>query len=462
MKSAVLFALVLTGCPAEDAPTEDSAAETDTDVDTDDSAAPVEPSFAVQITGPAATEPVDECGETCFSAVVTFDGEPVAGAIVDVWLGFDCVGVDLVSATDGTITACTSGLPLGTSEVIATAEWGAERAEGLSTVDVRPFGWDDGFVRDTTAVSALPWTPSFTRYTGNPVLPPGQAGAFDSVGTMVPSVARSDDGWVMWYAGTAEEDYLVGWATSPDGHSWTRGGTTAALANDNLEGSWKRYSTNSPMVLQDEGVWNVFYTGRAEETGNLTIGLATGSSPTDVADVPDNPVFSWNDDELGWAGQAVAHPAVLRNPAGWWELWYSTGYHKIGYAYSADGRTWSRYCQNPVFVGDSANAWESNQVKASEVVLHDGWYMMTYTGGATGAFHVGWAMSRDGLNWVRAPEPVLSPPEQGGTWESASVLGAAIAVDGDELRMWYAGTGQSGSAVGAASAPLPSSIPEAR
>jgi predicted GH43/DUF377 family glycosyl hydrolase len=444
-----LFALLLAGCPAEDAPSEDSAA-------------PVEPGFFVRLTSPDPTAAVDECAETCFSVVATLDGAPAVGAVVDVWVGADCVGADLVTGADGTVTACTSGLPVGTWEVIATAEHGAERAEGVSTLDVRPFGWADGFTRDATVVAALPWTPTFTRYSGNPVLPPGEAGAFDSVGTMVPSVARSDDGWVMWYAGTAEEDYLVGWATSPDGHAWARGGSTAALANDDVDGSWKRYSTNSPMVVQDGDTWNVFYTGRAEETGNLTIGLATGASATDVEDIPDNPVFSWNDEESSWAGQAAAHPAVLRNPAGWWELWYSTGYHKIGYAYSPDGRSWNRYCHNPIFTGDGANPWESNQVKAAEVILHDGWYMMTYTGGATGAFRVGWAMSRDGLHWVRAAEPVLSPPEEAGTWESSSVLSAAIAVDGDQLRMWYAGTGQSGSAIGAADAPLPTTIPEAR
>lgn len=431
-----------TGFPQPDMP--DSADSADTAA-----TAPL----ALSATGPE--RPVDECAEVCLSILAARGGVGVDDVEVDVWLGDDALAADLETRADGTVEACVAGLAPGVHEVLVVATAGDESVSTTAAFEVRPFGWVDGLVRDDTPVDEVPWTPQFTRYAGNPVLPPGPEGSWDAEGTIVPSVARTPDGWVMWYAGTAVEDYIVGVATSPDGLSWTKDPANPLFIGDGVEGSWRRYSTNSPMVLEADGAWWMYYTGRAEETGNLTIGVATGSSPVDLVDVPENPVFSWTEAESSWAGSAVAHPSVLVNEEGWWEMWYSTGYHRVGYAYSADGLTWNRYCHNPVFEGDpDALAWEANQVKATEVIRWNGWYYMTYTAGETGAFTVGWAASRDGLRWARADKPVLTPPETPGTWESNSVLSAPIVVVGDELWMWYSGTGPTGSAVGFASASL--------
>ncbi|MSQ01376.1 MAG: hypothetical protein EXR71_05710 [Myxococcales bacterium] len=409
--------------------------------------------LAIAATGPVVA--VDECAEVCFSVVVTRDGQGVDDALVDVWIGDRAFGADVPTGRDGTASICGVGLDVGVHEALVTATLDLESATTRTAATVAAFGWADGFERDVTPVDTLPWTPRFVRYAGNPVLPPGEAGTWDEVGDIVPSVARTDDGWVMWFAGTAAVDYIVGVATSLDGINWTKDPRNPLYSGDGIEGSWRRYSTNSPMILEHDGSWFMYYTGRSEETGNLNIGLAVGEDPSSVIDVPENPVFSWTEEESTWAGQAVAHPSVLVREDGWWEMWYSTGYHRIGYAYSPDGYTWSRYCKNPVFEGDQDRLdWETNQVKANEVLRHDGWYYMTYTAGDTGAFTVGWAMSRDGIHWVRAGEPVFTAATEAGTWESSSVLSAPIVVVGDELWMWYSGTGATGSAVGLAIAPL--------
>jgi len=409
--------------------------------------------IALTAAGPKAA--VDECEEACFHVAATRGGLAQRGVSVDVWMGDTVIAADLVTREDGTADACVAGLPVGQYGVTALAEYGELRASASTSVDIREFGWVDGFVRDDTPVTEMPWTPEFTRTSPDPVLPAGEAGTWDSIGTLLPSVARTNSGYVMWYAGTAADDYIVGAATSPDGVEWTKDPRNPLFTGDGIEGSWRRYSTNSPMIVEHDGTWYMYYTGRAEETGNLTLGLATGTDPVHLTDVATNPVFSWNDDESSWAGQAAAHPAVIYNPAGWWELWYSTGYHKIGYAYSPDGLSWSRYCKNPVFEGDPENLdWETNQVKANEVILWHDWYFMTYSAGDTGAFTIGWAASRDGLHWLRNPEPVFLPPEEPGTWESNSVLSAPIMPVGDELWMWYSGTGMTGSAIGLATASM--------
>ncbi len=190
--------------------------------------------------------------------------------------------------------------------------------------------------------------------------------------------------------------------------------------------------------------------------------MASGIKADAVSNHPENPVFSWVEEELLWAGTAVAHPAILHHPDGHWEMWYSTGLHKLGYAYSLDGLDWKRLCRNPVFAGSTGSSWESHQVKAVDVVFYKGWYLMAYTGGVRGAFQIGWAMSRDGLHWQRANAPVLGPNVVPGTWESTAVTGPSLLVDGDTLRMWYGGSGLTGSAIGLATAPLPSSFEAVR
>lgn len=428
--------------------------------------------LAVTLVSPTADVPADECDEVCFVARVEREGAAVEGATVSIEVeGWGFVGYGATDAA-GELTACASGLPLGTTSWVAAATDGADEAVAFGEVALEPFGWKYGLDRSLEPVDAVPWTPTFSRDAANPVLAAGAEGEFDDVGTLLASVAVDPaGGYAMWYAGQAETagDYLIGHASSPDGVAWTRSGMSDDISwPTEVEGEWKAYATNSPMVVFQDDEWRVYYTGRAEETGNLTIGLATSTQwaaengqagdSFHVADVPTNPVFSWIEEDTDWAGEAVAHPAVVY-AEGLWHLWYSTGRHRIGYAISEDGLAWERYCGGAVLEGDG-HGWDTNRVKAAEVVYWQGWYLMTYTGGDTGAFQVGWAMSRDGIRWAKAEDPVLTNGTAG-TWEGSSVLSGGMLVDEDAgtLRMWYGGTGMTGSAVGLATAPLPSSLP---
>jgi len=119
---------------------------------------------------------------------------------------------------------------------------------------------------------------------------------------------------------------------------------------------------------------------------------------------------------------------------------------------------WKRLCRNPVFEGATGDSWESNHVKAVDVVFHNGWYLMAYTSGVRGSFQIGWAMSRDGLHWTRSEAPVFGPNVTPGTWESSAVTGPSLMADGDTLRMWYGGSGLTGSAIGLATAELPTTF----
>ena len=398
---------------------------------------------------------VDACETTCLSVRLTHGDESISNASVDFWVENTALQLSVSTDEDGIAEGCSDSLPVGTWRAVAVSTVDGRRIEAMETLTVEPFGYADGIHRNSG--TGLPYIPSFTRFAGNPVLSAGSSGGFDSVGTFLPSVVRTEDAWVMWYAGTQDVDYAVGVASSLDGVHWVRR-LTPTLPPDFTEGSWKRHATNAPMIVPDGEGWRVYYAGRAEESRDISIGMAIGASADVVSDFPENPVFTWSESEEGWSGQAVAHPAIVHHPDGYWEMWYSTGLHKLGYAYSQDGIDWNRWCRNPVLSGGTGDSWESHQVKAVDVVFHNGWYLMAYTGGVRGSFRIGWAMSRDGLNWTRADTPVLRPAIEPGTWESSAVIGPSLMVDGDTLRMWYGGSGLTGSAIGLATAELPASF----
>lgn len=442
----------------------------------------------VVLVSPTADERSDECGDVCFEVAVTEEGQPLTGAEVDLELrDWGYAFADVVTRDDGLVSFCVQGIPAGTHElvVVATHErYPGETFFSEGSLTVAPFGYAMGFDRPTGTYDTLPYVPSFEDYPENPALPPtGVEEDFDGVGTILASVATDGSDYYMWYAGqqVLGGDYLIGAASSPDGLRWTRLGMGEASAPSGIEGDWKAYSTNSPFLMLDGSEWRLYYTGRRTEDGDLSIGLATSTQYQSVHGTAgsaflvsdllpierggDNPVLDHIDDEELWGGNAVAHPSVVKNPQGFYEMWYSTARHRVGYALSPDGVDWTHYCNNPVFEGEGAlGHWEAGRVKSTEVAMIGEAYVMTYTGGDTGFFQVGWAMSKDGLRWTKLDEP-LFPSDPDSDWKNASTLGASLLVDDDAglLRAWYSGTysggGNAGSAIGYAEADLPTSLP---
>lgn len=422
--------------PPESTPPDDSS-----DDSGGDSAAPA--GLEVTVVSPSAGSAWDECAELCFSALLTRDGQPLedVSAVVET----DLDGILGTAETDarGAVEVCASGLSPGSQRAAFSFRVDDDVVRALVGFDVLPFGYDVGLIRPVEPLDAVPWTPDLTRYEGNPVVAPASADAWDGEGVLLPSVAWDGARYTMVYAGTPEEDYEVGGAFSDDGLSWTLLGDAPILPMAGAgSGSWRALATNSPVVIWDEDLWKVWYTGRAEDE-TLAIGLATSGDGETFVDASGEPVFSPEDGS--WEGGGVAHPSILKRD-GVYELWYSTNEHLIGYALSTDGESWTRYCHNPILEGD-LGTWEHGQVKSAEVAWDGEQYVMTYAGGESGGFQVGWAASRDGIRWVKNPEPLMGPGDAG-TWESQSVLGAALLLDGDTVRVWYSGTSPAGSAIG--------------
>ena len=155
-----------------------------------------------------------------------------------------------------------------------------------------------------------------------------------------------------------------------------------------------------------------------------------------------------------WDMFAAADPCVIRD-GDTLKIWYTgagttlsdtTIRVRIGYAYSLDGINWTKYPENPVLIPTPGD-WDSLGLE-TVTVLEDTTapdyerYRMWYAGSADpvcGLYQIGYAYSPDGIHWTKHPDnPVLScGPDS--SWENAGPEGPTVIIDGDTLKMWYAG-----------------------
>lgn len=195
-----------------------------------------------------------------------------------------------------------------------------------------------------------------------------------------PIVIRQSDGYHMWYTGQTSQNSYIGYATSPDGRTWTRASDQPVLVPDL---PWEKEAVMVPHVMWDanEHLYKMWYSG----------------------------------------GEQYEPDA-------------------IGYAVSPDGKSWVKQPE-PVFTPSSEFGWESYKVTGGQVICHEGWYVMFYIGFRDRDHaQIGLARSRDGIsNWQRHPAnpiigsgPILS-------WDYDAVYKPFAVLSGDQWQLWYNG-----------------------
>jgi hypothetical protein len=195
-----------------------------------------------------------------------------------------------------------------------------------------------------------------------------------------PAVLRRPDGYHLWYTGQAHGHSAMGYATSPDGRSWTRRASKPVLIPDR---AWEKVAVMCPHVLFDEdsGLYRMWYSGGEQNEPNA-----------------------------------------------------------IGHATSKDGISWTKDPGNPVFRPDPANSWEKDRVTACQVLRHEGWIVMFYIGFRDEPHaQIGIARSRDGLTgWQRHPaNPIIRPGR--GRWDQDAVYKPFALLEPRRWLLWYNG-----------------------
>lgn len=222
---------------------------------------------------------------------------------------------------------------------------------------------------------------------------------------------------------------------SSDGIAWSA--PRIALEVDRTI-EWEAEAVNRPHVVQANGVWYMWYTGQNFTRGTSAIGLATSVDGVTWQRAGNEPVLVAAG---GWEKTSVMCPFVLFED-GRFRMWYSGGEmyepDAVGYAESRDGMNWTRHAANPVLKPEGS--WEAERVAAAWIVPHEGQYLAFYIGFAEGfeRSSIGVARSADGMaGWTRAPENPLLEKGAPGDWDDCNVYKPCVLAFRDQWYLWY-------------------------
>jgi predicted GH43/DUF377 family glycosyl hydrolase len=272
-----------------------------------------------------------------------------------------------------------------------------------------------------------------------PVLEPGPWGAFDMRGVRAPSTILWGGEYSMWYTGSDElQEGRMGLANSSDGIIWTKDAANPVLG-PGLFPAWDS-DIGGPDVLYDGTTYRMWFSGSF--IGDGKIGLATSSDGIGWTKHPSNPVL---DNGVGWESQSVGSPSVIYDGSKY-HMWYTGGdatIHKIGYANSSDGVSWTKYPSNPVLDLGLPGAWDDTSVFSPSVMYRGGEYHMWFTARdddpSVANYAIGYATSPDGLTWTKhASNPVLTTSSPW-AFDDKWVFDPNVLHDGTQYRMWYSG-----------------------
>ena len=239
-----------------------------------------------------------------------------------------------------------------------------------------------------------------------PLLAPGELGAFDDGGIMPCSIVRNGPLLHLYYVGwnpSVSVPYrnAIGLAlSSDDGLSFRRAFPGPVVDRNARE----PFFTASPWVMLDEGVWRMWY-------ASTTRFVLVDGKPEPVYVIK----YAHSKDGLAWerpgltciepadAQEANARPTVLRGRDGY-EMWYcyrgSLDYrdgsdsYRIGYARSQDGLRWTRL-DAQAGIGLSAQGWDSRMLAYPNVLDFQGRRLLFYNGNGFGLSGIGWAVWRE-------------------------------------------------------------------
>lgn len=282
------------------------------------------------------------------------------------------------------------------------------------------------------AAPAAVATPSaasgWVKYSGNPVLGGTLGTCFDV------ALLKEGPTYRMWFSWRPKKS--IGLVESNDGMHWSE---PRIVLSPKEQSEWEQ-NLNRPVVVKHGGGYQMWYTGQAH--GKSAIGFATSPDGVTWTRMSERPVLKaelpW--EKVAVMCPHVLWDDATRE----YRMWYSAGEqyepNAIGYATSADGLTWKKYAGNPIFRANPDSAWERHKVTACQVVRQGDWYLMFYIGFCDEhRAQIGIARSKDGItNWQRCPKnPVIEPDP--GQWDHDACYKPYAILDGNRWLLWYNG-----------------------
>ncbi len=344
-------------------------------------------------------------------------------------------------------TAGQSASPQANFVQTSTSDWMQGRGHNVDRRNLdalhAPYGWGND-ARGSVRLASRPAT--WTRQsTAGPVLSRGGAGEWDEKHTAEPAVLYDlEQGqYLMWYSGQNSADrWQIGLATSGDGQTWSKHSGNPVLPVG-APGAWDDQEAAFGTVLDDGGTYHMWYSGY--DGTNRRIGYA--SSVNGVSWLKAGPVLSgtvgaWDERLVG--NPTVLYDGSTYHM--WYGGWNPGDDHwRIGHATSPDRVIWTKDPANPVLDLGLVGSWDDTHVYAPTVLFDGHTFHMGYAGwgdrdyGEHSPGQIGHATSTDGSTWIKDEDNPVYGPSAPGNWDSMWTADPEVLFDGDLYRLWYTG-----------------------
>jgi predicted GH43/DUF377 family glycosyl hydrolase len=262
---------------------------------------------------------------------------------------------------------------------------------------------------------------------------------------MLPKVIEVDGELHMWFTQTIDwmsVPSAIYHATSANGLSWEIDPEPALTGDGN---GFDAFSVAEGVVVADGEGWVMYYNARAVPGPGPgpAIGRATAVSLEGPWTAAPDPVLSVGD-AGAWDSGFVTPSTAFRTEAGT-RLIYSGGTDYASFAATSlglatsDGTETFTKLDAPIMSG--TDGWDGHYVWEAAVFPYDGGLAALYTGDPktlTGEA-IGYAWSKDGVEWTRASDnPLLKPRQQ--AWAALDVVAGSVVETADgRLLLFYSG-----------------------
>jgi predicted GH43/DUF377 family glycosyl hydrolase len=203
---------------------------------------------------------------------------------------------------------------------------------------------------------------------------------------------------------------------------------------------YDEYGVAAPQIIFENGLYKMWYLGVASSATKYVL-YAESNNGTNWTRPINHPVL-YPGNYGTWDSWAV-HPGAILKDGNEYKMYYygySNQYDQwhIGLAISIDGINWEKYPQ-PILLGTSG--WEY-QIFTSSIIKRDSIYLLYYTGRNLPSYQIGVAISSDGINFTKFPGNPIINNEQ--AWEMNGVLYPSIVEQNGSLKMVYMNSTASG------------------
>ncbi len=240
----------------------------------------------------------------------------------------------------------------------------------------------------------------------NPLIALGERGVFDFNGTSYPWLVRDSDAEYLYYTGWtigAHTPFIndPGLAVKQTGKAdFSRVSRAGIFARTDEE----PFGTGSMCVLKEADGWKMYYTtfthwGKDANDHPHYYHIRYATSTDGIHWERPGKICVDYDTSMG--EYVTARPCVIRYK-GLYLMWYSYrgDYYRIGFAVSKDGLNWTRHTQ-VLGLDVSQTGWDSEMVSYGFVYLHKDQLYMLYSGNGFGRSGLGSAvMQTDELDAV--------------------------------------------------------------